>query len=127
MFFYNDVKIGSPIPLTTGEEGTTLSVPLPWATVLAQQSGTKILRYTLYTPTGVNPTQSRTKDIVVEEFPIEMAAPEVLKLAGPLKRIGCTTLNFPSELDPGDGTARRNLLVRVLKKINTRLMVKQLL
>ncbi|NSX07157.1 hypothetical protein HTX81_01020 [Pseudomonas lini] len=113
--FYNDVKIGSPIPLTTGEEGTTLSVPLPWATVLAQQSGTKILRYTLYTPTGVNPTQSRTKDIVVEEFPIEMAAPEVLKLAGPLKRIGCTTLNFPSELDPGDGTARRNLLVRVLK------------
>lgn len=113
--FYDDVQIGLPIALTTGQEGTTLTVPLSWATVLAQQSGTKALRYKLYTPTGVNPTHSRTKDIVVEEFPIEMAAPEVLKLAGPLKRIGCTTLNFPSELDPGDGTTRRNLLVRVLK------------
>lgn len=113
--FYDDVQVGEPIALTTGQEGTTLPVPLSWATVLAQGSGTKVLRYTLYTPTGVNPTHSRTKDIAVEEFPIEMAAPEVIKLAGPLRRIGCTTLNFPSELDPGDGTNRRNLLVRVLK------------
>jgi hypothetical protein len=114
--FYDDVKVGSSIALTTEQEGTTLPpINLPWATVFAQQSGTKILRYVLYTPTGNNPTDSRKKDISVEEFPIEMLAPVVLKLAGPLQRIGCSTLNFPSEQDPGDGTNRRNLLVRVLK------------
>ncbi|WP_448724222.1 hypothetical protein [Pseudomonas farris] len=117
--FYGGVQIGPPIALTTGQEDTTLTVPLPWSTVLAEGSGTKVLSYILYTPTGVNPTDSRPKDIFVEEFPIEMPPPEVLKLAGPLKRIGCSTLNFPSELDPGDGTPRRNLQVRVPKNAYT--------
>lgn len=116
---YGGVKIGPTIALTTGQEGTTIPVSLPWATVLSQGSGTKVLSCKLYTLTGVNPTESRPKDILVEAFPIEMAAPEVLKLAGPLKRIGCSTLNFPSALDPGDGTSRRNLLVRVLKNAYT--------
>ncbi|MGW8467008.1 hypothetical protein [Pseudomonas sp. CLCA07] len=109
---YDDIKVGATIPLTTGQEGTTLSVDLPWQIVLDQQSGTKVLRYVLFTATGNNPTRSRTKDIVVEEFPIEMAAPEVLKLAGPAKRIGCPTLNFGSS---GDGANRRNLQVLIHK------------
>jgi len=113
--FYDDVKIGNTIALTTGQEGTALPIHLPWATVLAQQSGTKVLRYTLYTLTGVNPTPSRLKDIPVEEFPIEMVAPEVLYLGGPLRRISCPTLNFPSSNNPGDGTTRRNLTVLVKK------------
>ena len=83
--FYDDVKIGNTIALTNGQEGTTLSVSLTWATVLAQGSGTKVLRYTLYTLTGVNPTHSKTKNINVEEFPIEMAAPEVMYLGGLLQ------------------------------------------
>ncbi|WP_223513540.1 hypothetical protein [Pseudomonas sp. GL-B-19] len=110
--FYDDIKVGATIPLTTDQEGTTLSVDLPWQTVLAQQSGTKVLRYVLFTVTGNNPTRSRTKDIIVEEFPIEMAKPEVLKLAGPAKLIGCSTLNFGSG---GDGNSRRNLQVRISK------------
>lgn len=113
--FYDDEKIGDPIALTAGQEDTTLPIPLPWKTVFDHGSGTKVLRYRLYTLTGNNPTHSRTKDIPVDEFPIEMAMPEVIKLAGPLKRIACATLNFPTETDPGDGTNRRNLLVRVKK------------
>ena len=113
--FYDDVKIGNTIALTDGQEGTALTIPLPWATVLAQQSGAKVLRYTLYTLAGVNPTHSKTKDITVEEFPIEMVAPEVLGLGGPLRRISCPTLNFPVIGNPGDGTDRRNLTVQVRK------------
>ncbi len=113
--YFDDVKVGNALALTTGQEGTTLTVSLPWATVLAQQSGTKVLRYTLYTLTGVNPTRSRTKDIEVAEFPVEMAAPEVMYLGGPLRRISCPTLNFPVIGNPGDGSPRRNLTVRVLK------------
>lgn len=112
---YDDVKIGETIALTTGQEGTTLTIPLPWATVLAQQSGTKVLSYKLYTRTGANPTPSRNKSIDVEAFPIEMVAPEVLYLGGPLRRISCPTLNFPVTGNPGDGTPRRNLTVRVRK------------
>ncbi|MGL6246509.1 hypothetical protein [Pseudomonas sp.] len=117
--FYDDIKIGNTIALTSGQEDTTLEIPLLWATVLAQQSGTKVLRYTLFTLTGVNPTQSRPKDIEVEEFPIEMVAPEVINLGGPLRRISCPTLNFPVVGNPGDGTARRNLTVRVPKNTYT--------
>jgi len=113
--FYDDVKIGQTIPLTTGQEGKPLTIPLPWATVDAQQSGTKVLRYTLFTLTGANPSPSKVKDIPVEAFPITMAAPEVLYLGGPLRRISCPTLNFPVIGNPGDGTMRRNLTVRVRK------------
>ncbi|KAA0981060.1 hypothetical protein [Pseudomonas sp. ANT_J28] len=113
--FYDDVKIGNTILLTTGQEGKPLTIPLPWATVLAQQSGTKVLRYTLYTLTGVNPTPSKKKDIPVEAFPITMAAPEVMYLGGLLRNISCPTLNFPVIGNPGDGTPRRNLTVRVRK------------
>lgn len=117
--FYDDIKIGNTIALTAGQENTTLTIPLPWARVLAQQSGTKVLRYTLFTLTGVNPTQSRPKDILVEEFPIEMVAPEVLYLGGLLRRISCPTLNFPAVGNPGDGSPRRNLTVRVPKNTYT--------
>ncbi|MBC3775443.1 hypothetical protein [Pseudomonas sp. SWRI99] len=117
--FYDDIKIGESIPLTSGQEGDPLDHPLPWSIVGAQGSGTKVLRYTLYTPGAVNPTASKTKDIVVEPFPIEMAAPVILGLAGSRRRIGCSTLNFPTATVPNDGTERRNMLVRVLPNTYT--------
>lgn len=113
--FYDDVKIGATIPLVAGQEGDTLDISLPWETVFKQQSGPKSLRYTLYTLTGVNPTHSKVKNITVEAFPIEMSAPEIMKLGGPLRRISCPTLNFPATGNPGDGTARRNMEVLVRK------------
>ncbi|MEO8645789.1 hypothetical protein [Pseudomonas sp.] len=112
--FYDDIKIGNSIPLTTGQGGTTISRVIPWPTIEAQGSGTKVLHYTLHSPGSRNPTNSRPKDIPVEPFPIEMAAPEIMNLAGPSRRIGCSTLNFPTATVPNDGTARRNLIVRVL-------------
>ncbi|MEL1086774.1 hypothetical protein [Pseudomonas sp. OB66] len=117
--FYDDIKIGESIALTSGQEGDTLDHPLPWSVVLKQESGTKVLRYTLYTPGSKNPTASKTKDIVVEPFPIEMAAPVILNLAGSRRRIGCSTLNFPTATIPNDGTERRNLHVRVLPNTYT--------
>lgn len=111
--FYDDMLVDT-IYLTTGQENTTISRVIPWTLVHAQGSGTKVLRYTLYIPGATNPTQSKPKDIPVEPFPIEMAAPIILGLAGPSRRIGCSTLNFPTATVPNDGTARRNLQVRVL-------------
>lgn len=116
---YDGVKVGDSIALTSGQEGTTLSHPLPWSIVQEHESGTKVLRYTLYTPGSRNPTSSRTKDVVVEPFPIEMAAPVILNLAGSRRRIGCSTLNFPTATIPNDGTERRNLHVRVLPNTYT--------
>lgn len=117
---YNEVKFASPIALTTGQEGTTISRNLPWTLVEAQGGGaTKVLRYELYTPDGTNRNESDTQDIPVDPFPIQMDAPEILNLAGPARRIGCATLNFPTATNPGDGSTRRNLLVRILPNAYT--------
>jgi len=110
--YYDDVKIGDTIRLRGGQEGTTLTRELPWQTIFDQQSGTKVLRWVLYTATNPNPQSPIPKDIPVEAFPIQTQMPEVLGLAGPLRRIGCSTLNF---VPPGDGTPRRNLRVRIPK------------
>lgn len=117
--FYDNVKFASPIVLTTGQEGTTISRNLPWNIVEAQEPGTKKLRYELYTLTGTNRNESDPQDILVEPFPIQMVAPEILNLAGPARRIGCATLNFPTATNPGDGSERRNLLVRILPNTYT--------
>jgi hypothetical protein len=117
--FYDNVKFASPIALTTGQEGTTISRNLPWNIVETQEPGTKKLHYELYTPSGTNRNESDPRDILVEPFPIQMVAPEILGLAGPARRIGCATLNFPTATNPGDGTERRNLLVRVLPNTYT--------
>ncbi|WP_460091053.1 hypothetical protein [Pseudomonas sp. S2_E02] len=117
--FYDDIQIGDPIPLTTGQEGKEITHVIPWSVIQQQESGPKVLRYTLYTPGSNNPTPSRPRDIPVDPFPIEMAAPVILGLAGSVRRIGCSTLNFPTETVPNDGTARRNLLVRVLPNTYT--------
>ncbi|WP_103310358.1 MULTISPECIES: hypothetical protein [unclassified Pseudomonas] len=114
--FYDDVKVGDTIRLTNGQEGTQLTPALPWQTILDQGSGTKVLRWSLYTATNPNPMGSLPKDVQVEEFPIQTPMPEVLNLAGPLKRIGCSTLNFGAS---GDGTPRRNLQVRIPKSSYT--------
>ncbi|MHC8377397.1 hypothetical protein ACYZT3_15655 [Pseudomonas sp. MDT1-16] len=110
--FYDDVKVGETIRLTGGQEGTTLTRTLPWKTIFDQQSGTKVLRWVLYTAANPNPVKAPPKDIPVDAFPIETPMPEVLNLAGPLRRIGCSTLNF---VPPGDGSNRRNLSVRIPK------------
>ncbi|WP_192561170.1 hypothetical protein [Pseudomonas gozinkensis] len=103
------------VPLTTGQEGTTISENLPWDVVDRLGGGlTHVLRCELYVPDGNNRNRSGTQDVPVESFPIQMVAPEILHLAGPARRIGCATLNFPTATNPGDGTPRRNLLVRVL-------------
>lgn len=103
------------VSLTTGQEGTTISRNLPWSVVEALGGGlTHVLRCELYVPTGSNRNKSAPQDIPVEAFPIQMDAPEILNLAGPARRIGCATLNFPTATNPGDGTPRRNLLVRIL-------------
>lgn len=112
--FFDDVKIGESIALTAGQEGTSIPIIIPWQIIYAQGSGTKVLRYMLHSPNSRNPTNSKPKDIPVEPFPIEMAAPEIVGLAGPLRRIGCPTLNFPTATYPNDGTDRRNMLIRVL-------------
>ncbi|MFJ2462590.1 hypothetical protein [Pseudomonas sp. NPDC087615] len=117
--FYDDIKIGDTIPLTPGQEGTTLDRVIPWEIIQQQNSGDKVLRYLLHSLNTNNPTDSAPKTIPVEPFPIEMLAPEILNLAGPARRIGCATLNFPTATNPGDGTARRNLLVRVLPNVYT--------
>jgi hypothetical protein len=117
--FYDDIQIGATIPLTTGQENTTISRVIPWTLVNSQGSGSKVLRYALYIPGSRNPTESRPKTIPVEPFPIEMDAPVILGLAGPARRIGCSTLNFPTATVPNDGTTRRNLLVRVLPNTYT--------
>jgi hypothetical protein len=118
--FYNGVLFASPIALTPGQEGTTISRILPWDLVFAQGGGaTKVLRYELYTPNGTNRNESDRQDIPVDSFPIQMDAPEILNLAGPARRIGCATLNFPTATNPGDGTPRRNLLVRILPNAYT--------
>ncbi|VVN06563.1 hypothetical protein [Pseudomonas fluorescens] len=118
--FYDDIQIGDPIALTTGQEGTDITRVIPWSVIQKQESGpNKVLRYTLYTPGANNPTPSRPRDIRVDPFPIEMAAPIIMGLAGAVRRIGCSTLNFPTETIPNDGTARRNLLVRVMPNTYT--------
>ena len=109
---YGSAKVGDTFRLTGGQEGTTLKRTLPWQTIFDQQSGTKILRWVLYSNESPNPVDAPPKDIPVEAFPIETEMPEVLGLAGPLRRIGCSTLNF---VPPGDGTNRRNLRVRIPK------------
>ncbi|WP_223484220.1 hypothetical protein [Pseudomonas sp. A-RE-19] len=114
--FYNDKKIGETVRLTTGQEGTTLTRPIPWETIFEQGIGTKVLRWVLYTAANPNPIGCPPKDIPVAAFPIQTLAPEVQDLAGPLKRIGCSTLNF---VPPGDGTSRRNLKVRIPKSAYT--------
>ncbi|WP_322847076.1 hypothetical protein [Pseudomonas sp. B33.4] len=118
--FYDDIQIGDPIALTTGQEGTDITRVIPWSVIQQQESGpNKVLRYTLYTPGSNNPTPSSPRGIRVEPFPIEMAAPIILGLAGSVRRIGCSTLNFPTETIPNDGTERRNLLVRVMPNTYT--------
>lgn len=117
--FYDDVKIGESIALTIGQEGNRIDQVIPWKTIADQNSGTKVLRYTLSSPNTHNPTDSRPKVIPVDPFPIEMAAPEILGLAGPARRIGCSTLNFPTATVPNDGTERRNLRVRVIPNTYT--------
>lgn len=103
------------VPLTAGQEGTTISEKLPWPVVEALGGGlTHVLRCELYVPDGNNRNKSAPQDIPVEAFPIQMDAPEILNLAGPARRIGCATLNFPTATNPGDGTPRRNLQVRIL-------------
>ncbi|EUB84583.1 hypothetical protein [Pseudomonas sp. GM30] len=112
--FYNDIRIGDPIALTAGQEDTEIARNIPWEIIEQQKSGNKVLEYVLYTQTGTNPTRSRPRNIAVEEFPVEMAAPIVQNLAGPRRRIGCATLNYPTATNPGDGTERRNLRVTIL-------------
>lgn len=103
------------VPLTTGQEGTTISQNLPWDVVERLGGGlTHVLRCELYVPDGNNRNKSGTQDVPVEPFPIQMNAPEILHLAGPSRRIGCATINFPTATNPGDGTPRRNLLARIL-------------
>jgi len=108
-------KTFATVPLTTGQEGTTISRNLPWSVVEALGGGlTHVLRCEIYVPTGNNRNKSAPRGIPVEAFPIQMDAPEILNLAGPARRIGCATLNFPTGTLPGDGTPRRNLQVRIL-------------
>lgn len=110
--FYDDVKVGDTILLTDGLEGTGITRPLPWQTIYDQQSGIKELRWVLYTEDNPNPVKSPSQDITVAPFPIELAEPEVLDLAGINKNlIACATLNFPT----ADGTARHNLRVLIPK------------
>lgn len=111
--YYDDELVGDPIPLTAGQEGTTIEVILPWKTIADHNNGTKVLRWVLYSSVSPNPVGAPPKDILVNANRIETPAPEVLNLAGPARlRIGCSTLNFGAS---NDGTSRRNLLVRVLK------------
>ncbi len=117
--FYDDIKVGDSIALEPGQEDTTLDRVIDWSIIEQQKSGTKVLRYVLHSPNTRNPTDSKPKDIVVEPFPIEMAAPIIEGLAGPARRIGCSTLNFPTATLPGDGTDRRDLLVRILPNAYT--------
>lgn len=113
--FYDDVKVGDTILLSNNQEGTTLPHPLPWQTIYDQHSGTKGLRWVLYTEDNPNPVQSRTKDVDVAPFPIELAEPEVLGLDGAFKNvIACATLNYGPT---GDGTARHNLRVLIPKSL----------
>lgn len=114
--FYNAIKIGQTIRLRAGQEGTPLKQTLPWTTIFEQGVGDKALHWVLYTATNPNPTSCPPKNIPVAAFPIQTPAPEVQDLAGPLKRIGCSTLNF---VPPGDGTTRRNLKVRIPKSAYT--------
>ncbi|WP_283184182.1 hypothetical protein [Pseudomonas svalbardensis] len=110
--YYDGVKVGETIALTPGQENTTLTQPLPWDTIFAQGPGDKPLHWVLHTALNPNPTKCIPKDIPVAAFPIQTPAPEVQNLAGPMRRIGCSTLNF---VPPGDGTARRNLRVIIPK------------
>ncbi|MCU0070584.1 hypothetical protein N8H71_03225 [Pseudomonas koreensis] len=113
--FIFGIETFATVPLTAGQAGTTISEKLPWSVVEALGGGsTHVLRCELYVPGGTNRNKSGNQDIPVEPFPIQMDAPEILHLAGPVRRIGCPTLNFPTATNPGDGTPRRNLLVRVL-------------
>lgn len=111
--YYDNERIDT-LELTNGQEGTTLQTTLPWATILGHSNGTKILHWVLYTLTGPNSMGSPPKDIDVQANLIETPMPLVLGLAGPLRRIGCPTLNFG-----GDGTLRRNLMVNVPKSAYT--------
>ncbi|KDD70740.1 hypothetical protein V466_05055 [Pseudomonas mandelii PD30] len=114
--YYNNVQVGTRIPLAPGQENTTLTQQLPWDTIFAQGPGDKPLHWVLHTALNPNPTQCVPKDIPVDAFPIQTLAPEVQNLAGPLRRIGCSTLNF---VPPGDGTTRRNLRVTIPKSAYT--------
>lgn len=114
--YYDGVQVGAAIALTSGQEGTTLTRTLPWDTIFAQGIGSKPLHWVLHTALNPNPTQCVPKDIPVAAFPIQTPAPTVQNLAGPLRRIGCSTLNF---VPPGDGTARRNLRVIIPKSSYT--------
>lgn len=114
--YYNNVQVGTPIALIPGQEDNILTRTLPWDTIFAQGIGDKPLHWVLHTALNPNPTGCVPKDIPVAAFPIQTPAPSVQNLAGPLRRIGCSTLNF---VPPGDGTTRRNLTVIIPKSAYT--------
>lgn len=112
---YYDNELVKTFELRGGDEGTTLEATLPWNTIFTHGPGTKPVHWILHSDNNPNPISCTPKDIPVAAFPIQTPAPEVQNLAGPLKRIGCTTLNWGT----GDGTSRRNLRVIIPKSAYT--------
>ncbi|MFW6749760.1 hypothetical protein ACKUG4_03615 [Pseudomonas glycinae] len=112
---YYDGELVRTFELKDGDEGTILPAPLPWSTIFTQGPGTKPVHWILHSDSNPNPISCTPKDIPVAAFPIQTPAPEVQNLAGPLKRIGCATLNWGA----GDGTSRRNLRVIIPKSAYT--------
>ncbi|MFW9078510.1 hypothetical protein ACOI9X_04400 [Pseudomonas sp. P2757] len=132
-FFYQGKQVGTPVGVQAGQ--TTVSTPLPWATILAEQNGSganaRLAYITVSYPGSLNPmTQTPPTRVDVTAVVINLPAPKIIVSAfrtatGTLvPERAVTAINCPSQDHPvvANGPmppyAPRKLRVRVDRDLN---------